>query len=55
MTAGRAYWYATASVPEGQGDPPEGRKQGLLELFRGWHQPVADLIAATDKSAILRK
>jgi 2-polyprenyl-6-methoxyphenol hydroxylase-like FAD-dependent oxidoreductase len=54
MTGGRVYWYATESVPEGEGDPPEGRKQGLLKLFRGWHEPVEDLIEATDESAILR-
>jgi 2-polyprenyl-6-methoxyphenol hydroxylase-like FAD-dependent oxidoreductase len=54
MTDGRAYWYATETVAEGQSDPPEGRKQGLLNLFRGWHKPVEDLIAATDESAILR-
>jgi 2-polyprenyl-6-methoxyphenol hydroxylase-like FAD-dependent oxidoreductase len=54
MTKGRVYWYATESVPEGQGDPSEGRKQGLLKLFRGWHEPVEDLIEATDESAILR-
>jgi 2-polyprenyl-6-methoxyphenol hydroxylase-like FAD-dependent oxidoreductase len=54
MTGGRVYWYATETVPEGQGDPPEGRRQGLLRLFRGWHKPVEDLIAATDESAILR-
>ena len=54
MTGARIYWYATESVPEGEGDPPEGRKQGLLKLFRGWHEPVEDLIEATDESAILR-
>jgi 2-polyprenyl-6-methoxyphenol hydroxylase-like FAD-dependent oxidoreductase len=54
MTGGRVYWYATATVPEGQGDPPDGRKPGLLRLFRGWHEPVEDLIEATDESAMLR-
>jgi 2-polyprenyl-6-methoxyphenol hydroxylase-like FAD-dependent oxidoreductase len=54
MTGGRAYWYATQTVPEGQGDPPQGRKQGLIDLFRGWHAPIEELIEATDESAILR-
>ncbi len=54
MAGGRAYWYATQAVPEGQGDPPQGRKQGLLDLFRGWHGPIEALIAATDEAAILR-
>ena len=54
MSGGRAYWYATQSVPEGQGDPPQGRKRGLLDLFRGWHAPIEALIEATDESVILR-
>ena len=54
MAGGRAYWYATQTVPEGGGDPPEGRKRGLLDLFRGWHAPVEALIGATDEAAILR-
>jgi len=54
MTQGRVYWYATQSVPEGQGDPAQGRKRGLLDLFRGWHRPIEALIEATDESAILR-
>jgi 2-polyprenyl-6-methoxyphenol hydroxylase-like FAD-dependent oxidoreductase len=54
MSGGRAYWYATLTVPEGQGDPPQGRKRGLLDLFRGWHAPIEELIEATDEPAILR-
>ncbi|WP_406698806.1 FAD-dependent monooxygenase [Singulisphaera sp. Ch08] len=53
MANDRAYWYATQTASEGQGDPPHGRKQGLLDLFRCWHPPVEDLIEATDESAIL--
>ena len=54
MTGGRSYWYASHAVPEGQGDPPSGRKAALLELFRGWHAPIGELIGATEESAILR-
>src|SRR5262249_14522838 len=32
----------------------EGRKQELLTLFRGWHEPVEALIEATPESVILR-
>ena len=53
MVHDRAYWYATQTVSEGQGDPPQGRKHGLLDLFRGWHAPIEELIEATDESAIL--
>jgi 2-polyprenyl-6-methoxyphenol hydroxylase-like FAD-dependent oxidoreductase len=54
MTDGRVYWYATETVSEGQGDPPQGRKQGLLDLFRGWHTPIEELIEATAETDILR-
>lgn len=54
LAGGRSYWYASHAVPEGRGDPAAGRKAGLLALFRGWHAPVGDLIAATDEAAILR-
>ncbi|WP_337175732.1 FAD-dependent monooxygenase [Paludisphaera sp.] len=54
MSNRRAYWFAVADAPEGETDPPGGRKALLLELFRGWHAPVEDLIRATDESTILR-
>lgn len=54
MTAGRVYWYATESQPEGLPDPAQGRQARLLALFRGWHAPVEELIAATDQRSILR-
>lgn len=50
----RVYWFATKNAPEGQPEHPEGRKQELLDLFKGWHPPIADLIEATDPEAILR-
>ena len=34
--------------------PPQGRKRGLLDRFRGWHAPIGELVEATDESAILR-
>lgn len=51
---GRIYWYATANIPEGQSDPPTGRKQQILSTFQNWHAPIPDLIAATQEAAILR-
>ncbi|HEX5690169.1 MAG TPA: FAD-dependent monooxygenase, partial [Roseiflexaceae bacterium] len=51
---GRAYWYATQNTSEGGRDQPGGRKRALLELFRGAHAPIEDVIAATDETAILR-
>jgi 2-polyprenyl-6-methoxyphenol hydroxylase-like FAD-dependent oxidoreductase len=55
---GRVYWFATANAPEGakDGQPgsPAGPKATLLRLFKGWHRPVGQLIAATEEDGILR-
>jgi 2-polyprenyl-6-methoxyphenol hydroxylase-like FAD-dependent oxidoreductase len=51
---GRVYWYGTANMLEGAPDAPEGRRQELLERFRGWHEPIQALLKATDEAAILR-
>jgi 2-polyprenyl-6-methoxyphenol hydroxylase-like FAD-dependent oxidoreductase len=50
----RVYWFATKNAPEGQLEHPQERKGELLDLFKGWHHPIADLIEATDPQAILR-
>jgi len=54
MRGGYAYWFATNNAPLGEKDPPGKTKQNLLELFRGWHHPIPDLIAASEGPAILR-
>jgi 2-polyprenyl-6-methoxyphenol hydroxylase-like FAD-dependent oxidoreductase len=51
---GRVYWFGTTNAPEGSPDPPIGRKQEVLETFRGWHSPIEALIEATAPDAILR-
>ena len=51
---GRVYWYATKNLREGDRDAPGQAKRNLMQLFRGWHDPVEALIEATDESAILR-
>lgn len=48
------YWYATNNEPQGQRDPVGRVKESLAQLFRGWHQPVEALIAATQEDSILR-
>ena len=50
----RFTWYATANVPAGQPDAACGRKQELQRLFAGWHDPIADFLAATDETEILK-
>lgn len=54
MSDQRVYWFATLNAPEGQRNGVGGHKQELTELFRGWHAPISDIIAATDDAAILR-
>ncbi len=45
----RCYWFA------GNGnDAPVGRKQELLDLFKGWPAPIEALLAVTEEAAILR-
>lgn len=51
---GRVYWFATRNAPEGARDGPSGRKSALLGTFCGWHEPVEELIRATEEDAILR-
>src|ERR1700733_11513880 len=50
----RFTWYATANTGRDHVDSSEGRQRELLRLFAGWHEPVVNLIAATDESAILK-
>lgn len=54
ITPQRVYWYGTRNAPEGETDAPEGRKQEVTTLFRGWHAPIPQIIAATPAAAILR-
>jgi 2-polyprenyl-6-methoxyphenol hydroxylase-like FAD-dependent oxidoreductase len=51
---GKFTWYATANVPADHVDAPGGRKRELQQMFAGWHQPIADLIDATDTDGILK-
>lgn len=47
-------WYAALNVPPGHLDEPGGRKRELQEAFVGWHEPIADLIAATNDNEIMK-
>jgi 2-polyprenyl-6-methoxyphenol hydroxylase-like FAD-dependent oxidoreductase len=52
---GRVYWAVSKNAPEGEHDVSTGAaKNALLELCAGWLEPVEELIAATEKAAILR-
>ncbi len=50
----RFTWYATANTDSDHADSAEGRKNELLRMFAGWHEPVEGLIAATEESEILK-
>jgi 2-polyprenyl-6-methoxyphenol hydroxylase-like FAD-dependent oxidoreductase len=52
---GRVYWAVSKNAPEGEHDvSTEVAQDALLELCAGWLEPVEELIAATEKAAILR-
>jgi 2-polyprenyl-6-methoxyphenol hydroxylase-like FAD-dependent oxidoreductase len=51
---GEFTWYAAVRVPADHVDPPGGRKCELLKIFRGWHEPISDLIAATNEDEIMK-
>jgi len=48
---GKVCWYVTRNQPETA--PPQSKAE-ILEHFRGWHPPIAEVIAATPESAIVR-
>ena len=52
--ADRFTWYATANTDPNRADSHEGRRQELLRMFAGWHEPVESLIAGTEEGAILK-
>jgi 2-polyprenyl-6-methoxyphenol hydroxylase-like FAD-dependent oxidoreductase len=49
---GQVYWFACAAGPEGS-----FRHDGLDDVstrFRGWHEPIPQLLRATDPAALIR-
>jgi len=51
---GRFTWYGTSNVSPHHRDAPSGRKRELQRMFAGWHQPVLDLLDATEEEGILK-
>jgi len=49
----RFYWYATNNQPAGEILLPDKRKKRLLELFRDWHAPIPQILAAMPAENIL--
>lgn len=52
---GRVYWFASRTAPEGELDRPDGPRSELVELFKDWFEPVAELIAGTPAAGIDRR
>ena len=50
----RLFWWASEVRPEGEGDPPKGRKQDLLDSFAGWPESIPEVIDATPEEQIYR-
>ncbi|MDD5303103.1 MAG: FAD-dependent monooxygenase [Elusimicrobia bacterium] len=48
---GKVCWYATRNQPD---TAPPPSKAEILEHFRGWHPPIAEVIAATPEDSIVR-
>ena len=51
---GRIYWYATANAPENMPGMPDGPKEEVLELLRGYYEPARAAVEATREESILR-
>ena len=51
---GRFTWYAAVNMAREHPDEAGGRKQELLRMFEGWHEPVEECIASTPEDAILK-
>jgi FAD-dependent urate hydroxylase len=54
LNGSQAYWWASARRPESGGEEPAIEKSSLLCAFSSWHDPIAELIAATPPEAIIR-
>ncbi len=49
---GRLFWAAVIYGPEGDAGRPPGRKEMLLQRFRGWPAPISEAIAGTPEEDI---
>ena len=49
---GLVYSFVSHVAPEAEEERPAGRKELLLGLVRGWHEPVEAVVEGTDEDAI---
>lgn len=52
LADGRVYWFGVATMPESR--PRSGELRRVQQLFGGWHDPIAGLLAATDPATVIR-
>ena len=54
LSGSQAYWWAGVRRPESAGDALRAEKSLLLRAFADWHDPIPELVAATQPDAIIR-
>jgi 2-polyprenyl-6-methoxyphenol hydroxylase-like FAD-dependent oxidoreductase len=54
LNAGRVFWFAATSAPEGQHVAPGHQKAALRELFHGWHEAVGLAVETTLEDDIVQ-
>ncbi len=54
MNNGRAYWFAQYNGPEGEREKQVERKREIMDLFGNWHDPIPEIIEATEETSLLR-
>ena len=54
MSGNRAFWFVSRNAPAGGQDPPGGKKSSLLTWLRGWHEPIAQVVASSPEDEIIR-
>jgi 2-polyprenyl-6-methoxyphenol hydroxylase-like FAD-dependent oxidoreductase len=53
MTHQRLYWFAAINAPEGNPMHASDRLPELVERFGNWHEPICDVLRATDPGNLL--
>ncbi|MGI9050342.1 MAG: FAD-dependent monooxygenase [Rubrobacteraceae bacterium] len=54
LGGGRVYWFVSKNAPEGEDNGLKDDRPALLEMFRGWHEPIPALIQATPEEDVRR-
>jgi 2-polyprenyl-6-methoxyphenol hydroxylase-like FAD-dependent oxidoreductase len=52
---GRTYWSAIYVSPQGETEGYRASKSEVLDIYKGWPEPIGQLLEATDESAMFRR